>query len=219
MPKSFEGFTILQITDLHGKYFGENQEKLIDIINNNDYDMIAITGDVINKHTESIEPFLDLMNGISNKENVFFVFGNADDKKYYNDIKSSGCNMLEEPYKFERDNDELWINEYNFQQRFDKDGVSIGLGHIPIPQDVGYDLILVGHYHGGQYRIPFYGALFVPDVNGNGILPKQEDVSGIKDFGNYKQYISRGLGASANLKFLEFRLFNTPEINLIKLVR
>ena len=81
LPQSFNNFTILQITDLHGKYFGENQNKLLDKINSIDYDMIAITGDIKNKHEDNIDAFLDMMNGINNKEKVFFVMGNADDEK------------------------------------------------------------------------------------------------------------------------------------------
>lgn len=61
LPQSFNNFTILQITDLHGKYFGENQKKLVDKINSIDYDIIAITGDIKNKHEDNIDAFLDMM--------------------------------------------------------------------------------------------------------------------------------------------------------------
>ncbi len=219
LPESFNNFTILQITDLHGKYFGENQKKLVDKINSIDYDMIAITGDIKNKHEDNIDAFLDMMKGINNKENVFFVMGNADDEKFKKDIKNSGCNMLENPYELKRGNDSLWMNEFVFTQPFEADGVKIGLTHIPIESDMGYDLVLSGHYHGGQYRIPFYGALFVPDINGNGFLPKQSEVSGLVNRNGYVEYISRGLGSSSSIEALEFRLFNTPELNVIKLIK
>lgn len=172
LPQSFNKFTILQITDLHGKYFGENQNKLVEKINSIDYDMIAITGDIKNKHENNIDAFLDMMKGINNKEKVFFVMGNADDEKFKEDVKNSGCNMLENPYEFKRGNDSLWINKFVYTQPFEANGVKIGLNHIPIESDIGYDLVISGHYHGGQYRIPFYGAMFVPDINGNGFLPK-----------------------------------------------
>lgn len=219
LPQSFNNFTILQITDLHGKYFGENQKKLVDKINSIDYDMIVITGDIKNKHEDNIDAFLDMMKGINNKEKVFFVMGNADDEKFKKDIKNSGCNMLENPYEFKRGNDSLWINEFVFTQPFEANGVKIGLTHMPIESDMGYDLVISGHYHGGQYRIPFYGALFVPDINGNGFLPKQSEVSGLVNRNGYVEYISRGLGSSSSIKALEFRLFNTPELNVIKLIK
>ncbi|MGL4992207.1 MAG: metallophosphoesterase [Sarcina sp.] len=227
LPKEFEDFTILQITDLHGKEFGEKQEKLTSLINGLSYDMIAITGDIQNKHKEGIKPFLDMMDGIEDKENTFFVYGNIDEEKYFDEIKNSGCNMLEEPFEFKRGNESLWIDEYSHLKKFDKEKFSIGLTHIPIPAPVGHDLILAGHHHGGQYRIPFFGAVFIPNNNGRNLFPDQSDVSGLKVFEKYsgfeikpfKQFISRGLGASADLKLIEFRLFNTPEINLIRLKR
>lgn len=218
LPQSFNNFTILQITDLHGKHFGENQKKLIEKINSIDYDIIAITGDIKNKHEDNIDAFLDMINGIKNKENIFFVMGNGDDEKFKEEIKNSGCNMLEKPYEFKRGNDSLWINEFVLKQPFDKNGVKIGLSHIPIESNLGYDLVLSGHYHGGQYRIPFYGALFVPNINGNCFLPKQSEVSGLVKRDGYIEYISKGLGSSCDIKALEFRLFNTPELNVIKLV-
>lgn len=95
----------------------------------------------------------------------------------------------------------------------------IQLNNISIESDMGYDLVLSGHYHGGQYRIPFYGALFVPEINGNGFLPKQSEVSGLVNRSGYAEYISRGLGSSSSIKALEFRLFNTPELNVIKLIK
>ena len=42
----FEGFKILQISDLHGKRFGDNQDKLVSLINSIDYNIIVITGDM-----------------------------------------------------------------------------------------------------------------------------------------------------------------------------
>ena len=80
-----------------------------------------------------------------------------------------------------------------------------------------YEIILSGHYHGGQIRIPFYGALFIPHINGGKIFPQQDEVSGLKDYGLFKQYTSKGLGSNFYFKLFQFRIFNTPEINVIKL--
>ncbi|QGS69676.1 hypothetical protein CV093_19685 [Oceanobacillus sp. 143] len=59
LPEQLKGFRILQISDLHEKWFGENQTKLIAAINAIDYDAIVFTGDMLDS-TESkhYEPFI-----------------------------------------------------------------------------------------------------------------------------------------------------------------
>ncbi|WP_404405935.1 metallophosphoesterase [Jeotgalibacillus malaysiensis] len=81
-----------------------------------------------------------------------------------------------------------------------------------------YDLIIAGHYHGGQFRLPFIGALFVPEAwYQNAVLPPQDRVKGLWESNGIQQYVSTGLGSSNAVSFLNFRLFNPPEINLITL--
>lgn len=84
-----------------------------------------------------------------------------------------------------------------------------------------YDLIIAGHYHGGQIRIPFVGALFVPEpwYEKNGLFPPQDRVKGLWEYKKTKQYVSTGLGSSDAISFLNFRLFNPPEINVLTLKR
>ncbi|MGL5379235.1 metallophosphoesterase [Clostridium sp.] len=255
LPKEFQGYKILQITDLHCKTFGKNQGKLLNIINSIDYDIIAITGDMGSRHTTDISPFTDLLDGIKNKENIFYVQGNngpesikkiktgkGKEKKVYYEItevgkflQEKGCKLLEKPYPIKRGKETLWISKflnkdvfYDLEPRAKIEDKKIVITHYPMnkyfykkiapPLMANYDLVIAGHYHGGQYRIPFYGAFFVPDSNGsNGLWPEQYEVSGLNTWGSFKQYTSRGLGASCAIKMLEFRLFNTPEINLLTL--
>ena len=82
--------------------------------------------------------------------------------------------------------------------------------------NLDFDLVIAGHYHGGQVRVPFYGAPFIPVMTSSfydGFFPDQNYVSGLAAGNSIQQYISRGLGASN----IPFRLFNTPEINLLTL--
>ncbi|NMH75312.1 hypothetical protein HF078_19720 [Bacillus sp. RO2] len=90
----------------------------------------------------------------------------------------------------------------------------------PYYQMRDFDLILAGHYHGGQYRIPFLGAFFVPEgyFKRNGFFPPQNRVKGLWEYKGIKQYVSTGLGSSDTIPFMKFRLFNTPEINVITFV-
>lgn len=64
LPEELEGFTVLQISDLHEKQFGRSQDKLIESINNIKYDMIVFTGDMINHENGQKKPFYDLLDGI-----------------------------------------------------------------------------------------------------------------------------------------------------------
>jgi predicted MPP superfamily phosphohydrolase len=69
-------------------------------------------------------------------------------------------------------------------------------------------LVLAGHTHGGQLRLPFFPTLYAP---GQGILPKYGD--GWYENGKLKLFISRGVGAT----HFHIRLFNPPEAAVIEL--
>ena len=283
LPESFDGFRILQISDLHGKYFGKKQVDLLKIINNLDYDMIAFTGDMnksAEKSIESSSAIFDLIDGIKKKDSVFWVDGNTgpyaisgidsvktDELTEVGEIlKEKGCNILTLPYGISRGNDRIWIapemleisflaansidaekagGEENLKkvQAFTQkaktvfnainrnDEVKILLDHYPKQTNLteeewnqmgwlDYDLIIAGHYHGGQFRIPFIGALYIPSPTSgifSGYFPKQNAVKGLNSVSGIPQYISAGLGTSTSIEILNFRLFNTPEINVITL--
>jgi predicted MPP superfamily phosphohydrolase len=76
------------------------------------------------------------------------------------------------------------------------------------------DAFIAGHLAGGQWRLPWLGALYVPD---KGFLP--EGVEGKILVSGWQQVISAGLGSSSDTPFPKFRLFNTPELTLITFTR
>jgi predicted MPP superfamily phosphohydrolase len=73
----------------------------------------------------------------------------------------------------------------------------------------GFDLVLAGHAHGGQIRLPGIGGLYAPD---QGFLPRYS--CGCSQAGRTAMVVSRGLGDSG--PFL--RLFNPPELVMVRLV-
>ena len=106
--------------------------------------------------------------------------------------------------------------------------LNIGITHYPLTKEAidilnksseyyTPNLIIAGHYHGGQIRVPFFGAILVPRYlkSGFNFFPNQRLVSGLYEKGKVKQYISRGVGATTHIKLLSFRLFNTPEVDII----
>ena len=70
------------------------------------------------------------------------------------------------------------------------------------------DLVLTGHAHGGQFRLPLIGGLIAPN---QGLFPKYND--GLYSEGNTNMIVSRGLGNS----IIPFRFNNRPEVVLIEL--
>jgi len=76
--------------------------------------------------------------------------------------------------------------------------------------DSNIDLVLSGHAHGGQFRLPFVGGVMVPN---QGFFPKYD--AGLFTEGMTKMFVSRGIGNSA----FPFRVNNRPEVILIELER
>lgn len=287
LPKEFEGYKILQITDLHSKEFGKNQSRLLKSINSTDYDAIVFTGDMILKsQITNIKPFYQLLEGIQNKENAIYIPGNEDPESYYvnskgvlvkskfiKGIEKRGVKFLESVYSVKKNNSKInfvdfetsilnasqsekqtngiflpeyvqtkqyiehrksLIKEMSSINHLIKNDVLIALNHYPIVdtridsllndtslkfKDRKYDLIIAGHYHGGQIRLPFIGAPFVPEgwYKWGGLFPPQNRVKGLWEYKHTKQYVSTGLGSSNFIPFLKFRLFNPPEINVLTL--
>jgi len=91
-------------------------------------------------------------------------------------------------------------------------GFTILLSHRPelfdTYADHDIDLVLSGHAHGGQFRLPFIGGLVAPN---QGLFPEYD--AGIYTEGNTNMLVSRGVGNS----ILPFRINNRPEVILIEL--
>ena len=75
-------------------------------------------------------------------------------------------------------------------------------------------LILAGHYNGGQWRIPFAGAIYVPEL---GWFPKDDQVQGLSYVAGVPQFISPGLGSDPHYEHQPGRIFNSPVITRIVL--
>lgn len=81
-------------------------------------------------------------------------------------------------------------------------------------------LILAGHWNNGQWRLPLVGPVYVPsgEVGLRGWLPGDREVSGLAMVYAVPEYISPGLGTSGAYPWwMPFRLFNRPQLTLIKL--
>nr|WP_246879954.1 metallophosphoesterase [Bacillus suaedae] len=247
----------MQVTDLHEKEFGEKQNRLIEAIESIDYDMLAFTGDLLDDSRSLNYPVVySLIEGLQQKENAFYIPGNADPTNYIRvgdrfeknefaqGLEKRGVQLLEGIQFIKRGDSSLFFTHFDESvfpadrveaiNQLDDNETLIALNHYPIvdirmdhlANDRGiemgkYDLLIAGHYHGGQLRLPFLGAFFVPEAwyERSGLFPPQDRVKGWWEYRGVQQYVSAGLGTSDAISFLAFRLFNPPEINKIVLRR
>ena len=229
---AFHGFKIVQISDLHNKEFGQNQSSLLDKMIRIEPDIIVITGDLFDRNRFDLERGLQFVRGAVQIAPVYYVSGNHEAWRMYDkimsDLEQEGVILLEDDItQIERDGTYIGllgvadpltslipIDERLRTVLEDKmHDFNILLSHRPeyfetyIEQNL--DLVLCGHTHGGQFRIPMIGGLYTTD---EGFLPKYS--SGIFQKENTSMIISRGLGNSV----FPIRLFNRPEIVVVTLL-
>lgn len=231
LPDSFDGFKIAHISDLHNAEFGENNKRLLKKLRNAKPDIIAITGDSIDSRRTDMDVTLSFIEQAMEIAQCYFVVGNHEariKKSDYRDFEEKliqlGVIVLHnEATTIEKNNEKITIFgiddpackskfEYCLEQGAKMGNYTVLLSHRPEYFEAyvenGYDLVLSGHAHGGQFRLPFIGGLYAPM---QGVFPKY-------DSGAYKQdgttmIVSRGLGNSS----FPIRFNNRPELIIIEL--
>lgn len=80
VPASFDGYRILQISDLHGKKFGTENKNLVELIDHLEYDMILLTGDYMSSpHSDDYWDIIDLLTDIKNiNVPILYILGESD---------------------------------------------------------------------------------------------------------------------------------------------
>ncbi|WP_096274491.1 metallophosphoesterase [Paucisalibacillus globulus] len=224
--------SIMQISDVHNKVFGNQNEKLIEAVNRNTADIIVLTGDLVDRKTSNYSNVFSLVEKLVEiNRHIYFVTGNHEwENKYTEEIleglSKRGVTILNNK------NTQITIgtttinlvgidnqstNHENINLAFD--GVShefytVLLSHSPTVveeyQDIQANLILSGHTHGGQVRVPLIGALIAPD---QGFFPELD--KGIFEISSKRYlYIDSGLGTSV----LPIRFWNQSQISLVNVV-
>ena len=224
LPSAFDGFAILQVSDLHDRAYGKDGLGMIRVIRELPVDMIAITGDLLDRHRpERRENGYRFAGEAAILAPTYFVQGNHEWKigdwpGIKEELTERGVRVMEnERITLVRGDARLDLigigdkaTEEEIQTLVEKGTCSILMSHHPERireyAQTQVDLVLSGHAHGGQVRL-FGRGLFSPD---QGVLPRY--TSGMYDSGKTKLYVSRGAG---NHRFLPPRIFNRPEIDLI----
>ncbi|HDR4724807.1 metallophosphoesterase [Bacillus cereus group sp. Sample62] len=239
IPSAFKGFKILQISDLHNKKFGDNQETLIQKVRSINPDIIAITGDLIDSKSYDPEVSMELIRELVKKYPVYFVTGNHEKwSGKYNDLEKElkqhhvtvlrnehvsiqigGQDIhilgIDDPEFVTGNRDEgNVVKDEIIKAKFEMqpDTYNVLLSHRPEflteYADEQIDLVLSGHAHGGQIRLPFIGGLVAPN---QGVLPTY--TAGLYEKQNTSMVVSRGLGNS----IIPQRIFNRPELVVVQL--
>lgn len=94
IPKNFDGYKILQISDLHNKEFGKNQSKLVQYTKEINPDIIVITGDIIDKRrtmSKDLHIGLEYIKQLNREYPIYFVKGNHEvwRPKFYPEVKQA----------------------------------------------------------------------------------------------------------------------------------
>ena len=116
VPKEFDGYNIVQISDLHSKLFGENNKKLIQKIKSLNPDIVVVTGDLIDGENNNYNVALDFMKEISKLYRVYYIIGNHEQKaliKKYKDEYKDYFNKLHQMDFVNLDNNKVEIVKGN----------------------------------------------------------------------------------------------------------
>ena len=80
ISKEFDGYNIVQISDLHSKSFGKNNEKLLEKIKSQNPDIVVITGDLVEGENNNYNIALDFMKQLTKLYKVYYIIGNHEQK-------------------------------------------------------------------------------------------------------------------------------------------
>lgn len=235
IPEGFDGFRIVQVSDFHASVV----PGIIEEIRGEAPDIIVSTGDLVHDKG-SYEPGILLCERLMKIAPVYAVTGNHDLRrpdyaKFQSDLDSTGTITLhDESVTLSSNGAEITLS--GIEDPFSEDGNAIDqnvkasidrlprtefyhivlfhrANHMDLLKNHGFDLILAGHLHGGQVRLP----------NGRGVCsPKSSWGSGSpmlfpKYFGGHYKYrsmdmiVNRGIGNPMIIP----RLFNRPEVTVI----
>lgn len=221
------------LADLHNSRYGKSQNNIIQKIDAQTPDIVLLSGDIAENYKGNKNAY-ELVTKLAEKYPCYYVSGNHECRsgnlnKIKNKMRQCGAVVLEGDgitidINGQKINicgvDDYFIGKQRFIEQLDNSvsdidisNYTILISHRPdleeIYKDYNFDLILSGHQHGGQWRIPCILKNGLVTPNG-GFLPKY--TTGKRTIGNSQQIVSRGL---AKLTPPLSRIFNSPEVIII----
>lgn len=235
LPDALDGLTICHLTDIHAVNTGRLERKLGRMLSQVQADICAITGDTISAR-RGLNALPVVFGTLHPRLGMFAVTGNGEYRtdvpitKFAEALERNGVRLLlNESVSVSEDFHIIGVDDPH-RKRDDVAKASEGAGsgfrlmlaHSPdILMSVGEetaDLILAGHTHGGQIRVPFLGALYLHCHHPLGIAmgyfdPDQLTEITKRPLPRTHLYVSRGLGGGR----IRIRFMCRPEIALITL--
>ena len=236
LPAGFDGCVIVQLSDLHGAEFGENNETLISRVREIGPDYIFLTGDLQDRYRQTPRSYsVALGQALAEIAPTYFVTGNhewafSDVRDLKRELGEAGVTVLTNEYvSLARNGDRILLAGIDDPNGFadqktpealaaELRGAEPGafwllLAHRNNYFENGYsrlgaDLVISGHGHGGLIRLPFTDGLVSVERS---LFPSY--TAGFYEANGGKLFVSRGLGNSGRT----FRLFNRPELVILTL--
>lgn len=209
LPEAFRGFRIVHLTDIHhGLYFpSEALAAVVEMTNELQPDVVAVTGDFVTRSRNYIEPVAEMLSGLRARSGVFAVLGNHDFRVGAYEIARAlddhGIEVLRNRHVTLRRNGQklhlAGVDDLLYRADLARAmrGVPLGaptvlLSHNPAIIDQAsrrrIDLVLSGHTHGGQVKLPFIGCVYGRSRE------KMRFKIGCDSLGSTQIYVSRGIG-------------------------
>ena len=237
LPAGFDGCVVVQLSDLHGAIFGENNQDLVDAVRAENPDYIFLTGDLLDRYRRTPQSYaVDLGRAMAAIAPTYFVTGNhewalPDVPGLKAQLEEAGVTVLSNEFTtLERNGDAIvlaGIDDPNgpYDQKTPEElsgEIHAALGdpyvlllahrneYYQVYGQCGFDLTLCGHVHGGLIRLPFTDGLV--DNTRRRFFPTH--TAGLYPLdGGGTLMVSRGLGNGG----ISFRLFNRPHLPVIVL--
>ena len=231
LPERFEGFRIVQVSDVHhGRLVPiEEVRRVVELANSARADMVALTGDYTTSLRRYVEPCAEALADLRAPEGVWAVLGNHDHNTdgplTRQALRRRGVEVLtNQNTVLRRGADVLQLagaddwgwGKADFAravQGLDKSKPTVMLSHEPMALDVpetrGVSLILSGHTHGGQVALPFVGS---PAAY---LWKHLKYLRGMYADEGTQLYVSRGTGMIG----VPVRIGARPEVAVLRLQR
>jgi len=145
LPKAFDGFKIVQFSDLHaGSLIGQQNEfkKAMQMINEQNADIIVFTGDLVNDAANELDDWIELLSTLKAKNGKFSILGNHDYGDYYGSNK-----------------EEKISNLYKLKQYYVQMGFNLMLNDAEILEKDGQQIALLGVENWAKKHFPRKGRL------------------------------------------------------------